>query len=118
MGTIEEEKHISKISSGRVIVLDCITLWLTNIFSDSKGDLNQSLSSASEELNRAFELENDWIIVTNEIGMGVHAATEFGRKFVELQGLINQHVAERADTVFLMVSGIALRVKPGLHEKV
>lgn len=116
--TVEEEKHLSKIPSGHVVVLDCITLWLTNIFSELKGDLNQSLTFASEELERAFALKNDCIIVTNEIGMGVHAATESGRKFVELQGLVNQLIAEKADHVFLMVSGISLRVKPAPYEKV
>lgn len=109
---VEEEKNISTISSGNVVVLDCITLWLTNIFSDAKGDLDRSLKFASEELSRAFEVKRDWIIVTNEIGMGVHAATESGRKFVELQGFVNQIIAEKADQVFLMISGIPLRVKP------
>lgn len=110
--TMEEEKNISRISAGNVVVLDCITLWLANIFSDEKGDMDRSLKLASEELTKAFEIKNDWIIVTNEIGMGVHAATESGRKFVELQGFVNQTIAEKADQVFLMVSGIALRVKP------
>lgn len=110
--TMEEEKNISKISAGNVVVLDCITLWLTNIFSDEKGDLDRSLKLASQELTKAFETKNHWIIVTNEIGMGVHAATESGRKFVELQGFVNQIIAEKADQVFLMVSGIPLRVKP------
>ena len=112
--TIEEEKNISQVSPGNVVVLDCITLWLTNIYADTKGDLDQSLAFASEELNRAFAVENHWIIVTNEIGMGVHAATAAGRKFVELQGLVNQRIAERADQVFLMVSGIPCRVKPAI----
>jgi len=109
--TIEEEKYISKVSGGEVIVLDCITLWLSNIFSDTKGNVSESLAFAKEELAKAFQMKCHWIFVTNEIGMGVHASTEAGRKFVELQGWTNQFIAAQADEVFLMVSGIPLQVK-------
>ena len=51
------------------------------------------------------------IIVTNEIGMGVHAETHIGRKFTELQGWMNQYIAATADTVVLMVSGIPVTIK-------
>jgi adenosylcobinamide kinase/adenosylcobinamide-phosphate guanylyltransferase len=109
---IEEEKYIAKAElAGNVVVLDCITLWLTNIFMDTKNDVDGSLTFAKEELGKAFELKCTWIIISNEIGMGVHAATETGRKFVELQGWVNQFIATKADEVTLMVSGIPLAVK-------
>jgi adenosylcobinamide kinase/adenosylcobinamide-phosphate guanylyltransferase len=110
--SIEEEKYIAKAElAGNVVVLDCITLWLTNIFIDFKNNVEPSLTFAKEELSKAFELNCTWIIISNEIGMGVHAATETGRKFVELQGWVNQFLAEQADHVCLMVSGIPLAVK-------
>jgi adenosylcobinamide kinase/adenosylcobinamide-phosphate guanylyltransferase len=109
---IEEEKYIAKAElAGNVVVLDCITLWLTNIFMDAKNDVDDSLSFAKEELRKAFKLKCTWIIISNEIGMGVHAPTEMGRKFVELQGWTNQFIAAKADEVTLMVSGIPLIVK-------
>jgi len=111
--TVEEEINISRIEQGNVVVVDCVTLWLTNLFSDANGDMDTTLSVARAELERLFTVDNDWIIVTNEIGMGVHATTEAGRKFVELQGWINQLVAERASRVILMVSGLPLTVKQG-----
>jgi adenosylcobinamide kinase / adenosylcobinamide-phosphate guanylyltransferase len=114
--TIEEEKHISKVSDGEVIVLDCITLWLSNIFSDTKGNVSESLTFAKEELSKVLQTKCHWILVTNEIGMGVHASTEIGRKFVELQGWTNQFISSKADEVFLMVSGIPVQIKP-LHHK-
>lgn len=113
--TIEEEKYISKVNAVGVVVLDCITLWLANIFSDSGSQVNESLTFATGELSKAFSHECDWILVTNEIGMGVHATTEAGRKFVELQGWVNQYIAEKADEVFFMVSGIPVRVKPSVQ---
>lgn len=51
------------------------------------------------------------IIVTNEIGMGVHAETHIGRKFTEAQGWMNQFLASKADEVVLMVSGIPVKIK-------
>ena len=51
------------------------------------------------------------IIITNEIGMGVHAETHIGRKFVELQGWVNQFIAKKADKVTFMVSGLPMQVK-------
>lgn len=108
--TIEEEVNISRID-GEVIVVDCVTLWLTNIFSDARFELDPSLTIARGELSRIFERPGHWIFVTNEIGMGVHAPTEAGRKFVELQGWVNQLIAERSSNVILMISGIPVVVK-------
>ena len=110
---IEEEIKISEVeASNTVIVLDCVTLWLTNIFSDSQYATDQSLQFAKAELDKGFARNKQWIIISNEIGMGVHASAEIARKFVELQGWINQHIAARADEVYFMVSGIPLKVKP------
>ncbi len=112
--TLEIELNISEATAhGQPIVLDCVTLWLTNIFSKYKYDVDQSLTFAKEELNRTWLTGNHWIIISNEIGMGVHAASEMGRKFVELQGWTNQFIAQQADEVYLMVSGIPMKIKPG-----
>ena len=54
-----------------------------------------------------------WIFVSNELGMAPHAATETGRKFVDLQGFLNQAIAARAAAVALMVAGIPLAVTGG-----
>jgi adenosylcobinamide kinase/adenosylcobinamide-phosphate guanylyltransferase len=110
---IEKEKHLSEIDfSGKVAIVDCVTLWLTNFFIDTKNDVSLSLEQAKTEFDAIAKQENATIIiVTNEIGMGVHAETQIGRKFTELQGWMNQHIAKTADTVVLMVSGIPLKIK-------
>jgi len=109
---LEEEVTISKVQTKRsVIVLDCITLWLANLFADHRYDTEAALAFARVELNRAFAQTATWIVVSNEIGMGVHATTEVGRKFVELQGWVNQHIATQADEAYLMVSGLSLKIK-------
>ncbi len=109
---LEEEKHISTADvEGKIVVMDCVTLWLSNFFIDTKNNVEESLSLAKDELAKAFQKKCTWIIISNEIGMGVHATTEIGRKFVELQGWINQHIATRADEVVFMVSGIPMIIK-------
>ena len=109
---IEEEKHISELKiDNKVVVLDCITLWLANFFNDNKNEIEKSLGETKSELKRIFKKNCTFIIVSNEIGMGVHAENENGRKFTDLQGWINQFIAENSDEVFLMVSGIPVRIK-------
>ena len=110
---IEEEKYLSKIDfSGKTALVDCVTLWLTNFFVDHQNDVNLSLEEAKKEFLAIANHENaNIIIVTNEIGMGVHAETHIGRKFVELQGWMNQFLAENAHEVVLMVSGIPVKIK-------
>ena len=111
---IEKEKHLSEIDfSGKVALIDCVTLWLTNFFVDTKYDVALSLEEAKKEFLTIANQENaTLIIVTNEIGMGVHAETHIGRKFTELQGWMNQFLASNADEVVLMVSGIPVKIKP------
>ena len=94
-----------------MVVIDCVTLWLTNFYVDHQYDWQAALTEAHNEFALLIQQPADFIIISNEIGMGVHADTAIGRKFVELQGWMNQHIAARADQVFLMVSGIALKVK-------
>lgn len=110
---IEEEKYLSKIDfTGKVALIDCVTLWLTNFFTDHKYDVNLSLDEAKKEFLSIASQENaTLIIVTNEIGMGVHAETHIGRKFTELQGWMNQFLAANANEVVLMVSGIPVKIK-------
>lgn len=109
---IEEEKFLSRHDlTGRVVVIDCITLWGTNFFFDNEGDTNRSLAELKEEFNKLAEQEAYLIFVTNEIGLGGVSPDAVQRKFTDLQGWLNQHIASRADEVVLMVSGIPMKVK-------
>ena len=112
--TVEEETKIARTDlGGRVVVIDCVTLWLTNLFLDGGEDGAATLAIARAELGRLAEIEACWIFVSNELGMAPHAATEMGRRFVDLQGLVNQAIGARAVAVSLMVAGIPLAVKGG-----
>lgn len=111
---IEEEKYPSRHDlSGRVIVVDCVTLFLTNYFLDEKQS-ESSMTLALEELTRFSAQANHLLLVTNELGMSLHAETETGRKFTDYQGFLNQRLAALADRVILMVAGLPLAVKGNL----
>lgn len=110
--TFEEPTQISAVEiSGCVVVLDCITLWLSNFFLELACNVDRTLAAAEEELDRFLSRQNRVIAVSNELGLAPHAPTELGRKFVDLQGFFNQALARRAETVVLMVAGIPLFVK-------
>ena len=110
--TIEEEKYLSKVDlAGKTVVIDCVTLWLTNWYIDTKNNVEESLALGKSELEKVFQQDANIIIISNEIGMGVHAQTEVGRKFTELQGWMNQFIAKRADKAIFMVSGLPLTLK-------
>lgn len=109
---IEEEKNISTFDfTGRTVVLDCVTLWLTNYFTDTGFSVDDSLKQAKAEFDKFIVREGELILITNEIGMGVHPPTDAGRKFADLQGWMNQYIAQKADQVFMMVSGIPVKIK-------
>lgn len=110
--TIEEEKSLSNIKvSGSTVLMDCVTLWLTNIFFDNRYDLSSSLEEAKREwasfTNQTFTL----IVVSNELGMGIHPIDENTRHFADLHGEINQYISSMANEAYLLVSGRPLQLK-------
>ena len=110
--TVEEEKDLSKHNfAGRTVLLDCITLWLTNFFHDCDYQIDEALERAKTEWVKFVAQDMNLIVVSNELGMGVHPENEVARKFADLQGWMNQFIAKQADTVYLMVSGIQLKIK-------
>jgi len=109
---IEEEKEISKHNvTGKTVVLDCVTLWLTNYFADNNFNVDKSLEQAKQEWNKFIGQDFTLCVISNELGMGVHAETEGARKFTDLQGWMNQYIAKQANEVILMISGIPLKIK-------
>lgn len=109
---LEEEKFLSKHNlAGRVVLVDCVTLWATNFFFDNKADVALSLSQLKTEFEKLTSQDATFIFVTNEIGLGGISADELQRKFTDLQGWFNQHIAGIAGKVILMTSGIPLVLK-------
>lgn len=110
---IEEEKFLSRNDlTGRVAVIDCVTLWLTNFFFENQDhDTQQVLDIVKAEFDRFTAQDATFIFVTNEIGSGGVSVDAVQRRFTDLQGWMNQHIASRADEVILMVSGIPIKIR-------
>ncbi len=115
---IEEEKYLSRHElNGRVIVIDCITLWCTNFFFDGGKDdgglpdVQKTLDEVKKEFDRFTDQDAVFIFVTNEIGSGGVSDNALQRRFTDMEGWMNRYVAERADEVILMVCGIPVKIK-------
>ena len=108
---IEEELYLSRHDlSGRVVVIDCVTLWLTNWLM-TNDNVDAILAEVKREFDAFTQHDATYIFVTNEIGLGGVSDNALQRKFTDLQGWMNQYIAQKADEVILMVSGIPVKIK-------
>ena len=91
------------------ILLDCLTLWVSNLLLDSGSH------DIPAETRRLLELyrqsDSSWIVVSNEVGLGVVPANELGRAFADELGRVNQIVADEADAVYFMAAGLPIAMK-------
>ena len=94
----------------QTIVIDCLTLWLSNFQGRKLRDL--AIYEATADLLQAIRATRARVvIVSNELGLGLVPATKAVRAFRDMAGKVNQQVAAEADEVYLTISGIPLRVK-------
>ena len=93
-----------------LIIVDCATVWVANLM--ERGDDDTTVLAAADDLAKLQrERLVSLLIVSNEVGGGVHPSTELGRRFRDLLGFVNQRLASAADRVTLMVAGLPLTVK-------
>jgi adenosylcobinamide kinase/adenosylcobinamide-phosphate guanylyltransferase len=93
-----------------LVIVDCVTLWISNLI--LRGDPDETVAAAVDGLAKLLqERLVSMILVSNEVGAGVHPPTAVGLRFADLLGLANQHLAAAADQVTLMVAGIPVTVK-------
>jgi adenosylcobinamide kinase/adenosylcobinamide-phosphate guanylyltransferase len=94
-----------------VILVDCLTIFAANLL-EATGEDRVALESRVGALCAALQtIQCNLVIVSNEVGSGVHPSTELGRRYRDLLGEINQRVARVADDVVLMVAGLPLALK-------
>ena len=96
-----------EVQAGRVVVVDCLTLWLSNLMYHER-DIEQELVRLCNMVERSHD---PLIFVTNELGMGLVPESSLGRAFRDLHGRMNQQVAERCDAATFVVSGMAMKIK-------
>lgn len=105
------------------ILLDCITVMITNLLMDMDQVRGKPISENAETMEKEIIVQTDaaveglrkWcdfgVIVSNEVGMGLVPDNPLGRLFRDIAGRVNQRIASEADVGYLMVSGIPIRFK-------
>ncbi len=92
---------------GRPILVDCLTLWLSNVMATER-DADVEATALADGLSA---LAGPVVLVSNEVGLGVVPDTPLGRAFRDHAGRLHQAIARKADRVVLMVAGLPLIVK-------
>jgi adenosylcobinamide kinase/adenosylcobinamide-phosphate guanylyltransferase len=93
------------------ILIDCLTVWTANIMQAEGADEHRVLARADRLAKVLREIPASVVLVSNEVGSGVHPDTEMGRTYRDLLGFVNQRVAAAADEVILLVAGCPLFIK-------
>jgi len=109
---LEEELELSLVLqehavSGRAVLIDCMTLWLSNLMYAGR-DIEHEIELLAELLP---QLSGHVIMVANEVGMGLVPENAEGRAFRDAQGRLNQRLAAIADHVEFVAAGLPLRLK-------
>ncbi len=89
------------------IVIDCLTLWLSNLFLNNK-NVEKEIESLCSSLST---VHCPLFIVSNEVGMGIVPENKIARNFRDMAGILNQKVAEISDKVYVIIAGIPLKLK-------
>ena len=97
-----------------VVLLDCLTLWVSNLMLVGP-DITSAREAILAEAQRLVALyrkgDVSWVVVSNEVGLGVVPATELGRVYADELGRVNQLVAAEADDVYFMAAGLPMKIK-------
>jgi len=117
--TIDIGSHISqKMGAAQVVIVDCITLLVNNIFGQyndqtDASSIGKRVTTEIDELIECIQQSDaTFIIVTNEIGLGLVPTGEMSRLYRDLLGEANQRLAQATDEVYLMVAGLPVQIKP------
>lgn len=100
---------VRDVPTGHFLVVDCLTVWLGNLFAHLS-DVAARNDAVAEFCDALRAREGDTVVVSNEVGMGVHPETVMGREYRDELGRLNQSVAALADTTLLLVAGRAVRL--------
>ena len=94
--------------AGRVVVVDCLTLWLTNLMLAGR-DPGPAVTTLAEAIRA---LAGPAILVSNEVGMGIVPDHKLGREFRDWQGRANREIGAACDAVIFIAAGLPLQLKP------
>jgi adenosylcobinamide kinase / adenosylcobinamide-phosphate guanylyltransferase len=113
--TFEEPLAVSELVrklKGRyqVLLLDCLTLWLSNVMAREERD--EDIHVRIRDLTAALrEFEGAVLAVSNEVGLGIVPDNPLARRFRDLAGFLNQEVARASDEAYFLAAGIPMKIK-------
>ena len=118
-GTVEEPLDLASVLPTALdgydtCLLDCVTLWVSNLLLSKEGNsaAEREIQEAARALMEVYERSHaTWIVVSNEVGLGVVPPSALGARYRDALGRVNQLLADQADRVYLMVAGLALELK-------
>jgi len=107
---VEVAARIGSMGQGTVILLDCLTLWLTNLMGLGLGD--DEILGRVDELTATITGSPSFIVaVSNEVGRGIMPVNAMARRFADISGLMNQRLAASAEEVFFLTAGLSAQLK-------
>ncbi len=123
----KELEKFENFKKSDIVLLDCITVMISNVFVEEELDDNTEIVEYDKiekrlikEIGELITLIKDQgkiaVLVSNEIGMGIVPINRFTRMYRDTAGRVNQYISDRADKVYLTVSGIGIDIK-SLEEK-
>jgi len=104
---IELAAALDETDGGGARLVDCLTLWLSNLM-HAERDIERETVRLAETLSRQ---QSPVVLVTNEVGLGIVPDNALARRFRDAAGILNQNIARAADEVELVVAGLPMRVK-------
>jgi adenosylcobinamide kinase/adenosylcobinamide-phosphate guanylyltransferase len=114
--TLEEPLAVPEVlrqsKDDDVVVIDCLTLWLTNLLLDGR-EPEAVLRRVADLADVLRQRPAHAVVVTCEVGLGLVPETALGRTFRDVAGLAHQSLADAADEVYFGALGLMLRLKPG-----
>ncbi len=114
--TLESPREVARAlataPSAHVIVLDCVTLWTSNVLLADENNATARMMREVDELLAWYQsADTQLIIVSNEVGLGIVPDNALARAYRDLLGAVNQKIAKVADEVFLLVAGLPIEIK-------
>lgn len=104
------ESVIKESKTSDVILVDCLTLWVTNLLLDGKSE--EEIFEEVKKLSEAIEKSHcPVILVSNEVGAGIVPENKLARQFRDIAGFVNQKMAKSVPAVFFTAAGIPLKIK-------
>lgn len=107
---IKAAEVLSATEQGSVVLIDCLTLWLTNLMGLGLGD-DEILERVDGFTQVIGDSQSAVVAVSNEVGQGIMPVNAMARRFADLSGFMNQSMASVAEEVFFMRAGIPTRLK-------